>query len=56
LINLSGLVTNTVTVVPELHALAALYTRELPQKDNLCGPFWIALALRAEDNGIPDGD
>jgi hypothetical protein len=28
-------------------ALAGLYAAELPQKDELCGPFWGSLALRA---------
>jgi hypothetical protein len=50
------LVTNTVTVVPELHPLAALHARELPQKDNLCGPFWIALALLAAGIEEVDGE
>ena len=56
MINLSGLVTNTVTVVPELNTLAALHARELPQKDNLCGPFWIALALVAAGIEEVDGE
>ena len=33
--------------VPEASDLAALHRRELPQKDQLCGAFWGALALTA---------
>jgi len=33
--------------MPEPTALAALHARELPQKDQLCGAFWGALALAA---------
>jgi hypothetical protein len=33
---------------------AALYDAELPQKDGLCGPFWLSLALRA--SGVLAGD
>ena len=36
-----------VTAVPELERLASLHARALPQKDNLCGAFWVALALQA---------
>lgn len=38
---------HAVTVVPGLESLAALHERALPQKDNLCGPFWGALVLQA---------
>ena len=33
--------------MPEAPDLGALYERELPQKDQLCGAFWGALALAA---------
>lgn len=36
-----------VSLVPEPPDLAALHDRELPQKDQLCGAFWGALALVA---------
>jgi hypothetical protein len=45
---------STVTIVPGLEPIAALYRRELPQKDNLCGAFWGALVLRAA--GVTDVD
>jgi hypothetical protein len=34
---------------PRLHA------DEMPQKDGLCGPFWVSLALRARGVGAVDG-
>lgn len=34
---------------------AALYEAELPQKDGLCGPFWLSLALRARGVVARDG-
>ena len=37
--------------MPEPADLAVLHGRELPQKDQLCGAFWGALALAA--NGYP---
>lgn len=36
-----------VTLVPEPEDLARLHAAALPQKDQLCGPFWGALALTA---------
>lgn len=36
-----------VTVVPGAHGLARLHAEEMPQKDQLCGAFWGALALTA---------
>ena len=39
--------TGTLRLVPEPPALAALHEKELPQKDQLCGAFWGALALAA---------
>ena len=37
----------SVTVVPGAHDLARLHAAEMPQKDQLCGAFWGALALTA---------
>ena len=37
----------SVTVVPGAHDLARLHAEEMPQKDQLCGAFWGALALTA---------
>ena len=37
-------------------ALDALYAAELPQKDELCGAFWGALALRAFGVASVDGE
>lgn len=34
---------------------AALHAADMPQKDGLCGPFWVALALRALGVSGPDG-
>lgn len=34
---------------------AALHDAELPQKDGLCGPFWLSLALRAAGATGPGG-
>lgn len=36
-----------VTLVPEAHDFARLHAEEMPQKDQLCGAFWGALALTA---------
>jgi hypothetical protein len=33
-------------LVPDVERLLALHVAELPQKDELCGPFWGTLALR----------
>lgn len=35
------------TLVPEARGFSDLHRREFPQKDQLCGPFWGALALTA---------
>jgi hypothetical protein len=37
----------SVKLVPGAHNLAGLHERAIPQKDQLCGPFWGALALTA---------
>lgn len=37
-------------------ALAELHARELPQKDNLCGCFWGAIALRAAGIDEAEGE
>lgn len=39
-------------ILPEIEGLTALYAAELPQKDELCGAFWAALALR--EAGVHD--
>jgi hypothetical protein len=39
--------TGAMRLVPESPALAALHEKEMPQKDQLCGAFWGALALAA---------
>jgi uncharacterized protein DUF6885 len=45
-----------VTVIPGNEALAALHARALPQKHNLCGAFWGALALQAAGFDQVDGE
>jgi hypothetical protein len=35
----------TIKLVPGANDLAALHERAIPQKDQLCGPFWGALVL-----------
>jgi len=40
-------VAGSVTLVPGARGLAGLHERAIPQKDQLCGPFWGALALTA---------
>src|SRR5918998_4582367 len=42
----------TVRLVPVARDLAALHEREMPQKDQLCGPFWGALALAAAGHPV----
>ena len=42
--------------VPEPGDLAALHARELPQKDQLCGAFWGALALSAAGHRADQDD
>jgi hypothetical protein len=42
--------------VPEPAGLAALHARELPQKDQLCGAFWGALALAAAGHQVDQDD
>ncbi len=44
---MNGPVAGQASLVPEAPDLGALYERELPQKDQLCGAFWGALALAA---------
>lgn len=41
-------------MLPGAEAVAAAHAKELPQKDELCGAFWGAIALRAA--GIADRD
>ncbi len=36
-----------VDLVPDPRDLALLHERAMPQKDQLCGPFWGALTLAA---------
>jgi hypothetical protein len=62
--------TSTVTLGPGLPAVAELHAAEMPQKDNLCGCFWGAIALSASGvegidqdrvaleagTSLPDGD
>jgi hypothetical protein len=43
----NGPVAGQASPVPEAPDLGDLYERELPQKDQLCGAFWGALALAA---------
>jgi hypothetical protein len=43
----STVTTSAVTVAVGAERIAELHDRELPQKDNLCGAFWGAIALRA---------
>lgn len=43
--------TGAVRLVPEPSAFAALHEGEMPQKDQLCGAFWGALALAAAGHG-----
>lgn len=38
-----------VTLLPGAPALLAEHQREMPQKNELCGAFWVTLALRAFD-------
>ena len=46
----------TVRLVPVARDLAALHEREIPQKDQLCGPFWGALALAAAGHPADQGE
>lgn len=46
-------IAGSVKVVPGARNLAGLHERTIPQKDQLCGPFWGALALTAA--GRPTG-
>lgn len=47
----------TTTLVPDVPRLLALHLDELPQKDELCGPFWGTLALRVSGHArSPSGD
>jgi hypothetical protein len=48
--------TSAAIIALELDALAALHAYELPQKDNLCGCFWGAIALRAAGIEAIDGE
>jgi glutamine synthetase len=40
-------IAGSVKLVPGAHNLAGLHERAIPQKDQLCGPFWGALTLTA---------
>jgi hypothetical protein len=42
----------SVTVIPGAGDLAGLHAREIPQKDQLCGAFWGALALTAAGHPV----
>jgi hypothetical protein len=44
-------VAGSVKLVPGVRNIAGLHERTIPQKDQLCGPFWGALALTAA--GLP---
>ena len=44
---LIGPSTGRVGVFPGLRDFALLHERAMPQKDQLCGPFWGALTLSA---------
>jgi hypothetical protein len=44
-----------ITLLPGAHALLAAHARELPQRDDLCGAFCGALALRAAGIAEHDG-
>jgi hypothetical protein len=46
----------TLTLLPGARALLAAHARELPQRDDLCGAFCGALALRAAGIGELDGE
>jgi hypothetical protein len=42
--------TLTVTILPGAREILAQHQREMPQKNELCGAFWVTLALRALDD------
>jgi hypothetical protein len=44
------------TLLPGARALLAIHSRELPQRDDLCGAFCASLALRAAGVGDDDGE
>lgn len=44
------------TLLPGARTLLAAHTRELPQRDDLCGAFCGALALRAAGIGVGGGE
>ena len=50
------MVTTSFTAVSEPARLAELHEQTMPQKDNLCGAFWISLALRAAGIEEVDGE
>ena len=41
--------TLTVTLLPGAREILAQHQQEMPQKNELCGAFWVTLALRALD-------
>lgn len=46
----------TVTFLPGARAILAEHQREMPQKNELCGAFWVTLALRALDGSDLEQD
>ncbi|MFM7597555.1 MAG: DUF6885 family protein [Actinomycetota bacterium] len=46
----------TVTLLPGAEAILSEHQRELPQKNELCGAFWVTLALRALDSQALEQD
>jgi hypothetical protein len=46
----------TVTLLPGAQAVLAEHQREMPQKNELCGAFWVTLALRAFDAATVEQD
>jgi hypothetical protein len=44
------------TLLPGARALLAIHSRELPQRDDLCGAFCASLALRSAGVGEHDGE
>jgi hypothetical protein len=46
----------TVTLLPGASEVLAQHQREIPQKNELCGAFWVTLALRAFDGAAVEQD
>src|ERR687894_407069 len=49
-------VAGLVRLVPGARDLAGLHERSIPQKDQLCGPFWGSLALTAAGHPADQDD